>query len=113
MRGQGGAADRGVSDQSDADARRRGWLPDPVVVLAQDEAGLANLRALSSLGFIESDPAAPQVSVRAICSIILAGLVLLTGGTRGPLVSVAGGRAAGGGGGAVWGSWPRGSRGGA
>ena len=45
---------------------KEGLAPDPVVVLAQDEAGLANLRALSSLGFIESDPAAPQVSVRRL-----------------------------------------------
>ena len=64
---------------------KEGLAPDPVVVLAQDEAGLANLRALSSLGFIESDPAAPQVSVRRLLDHS-AGLVLLTGGTRGPLV---------------------------
>src|ERR1700759_2931353 len=37
--------------------------PDPVVLLAQDAVGLANLRALSSAGFIESDPAAPHVPI--------------------------------------------------
>ena len=62
-----------------------GLAPDPIVVLAQDEAGLANLRALSSFGFIESDPALPQIGLDRLLSHS-AGLILLTGGTRGPLV---------------------------
>src|SRR4051794_40401738 len=37
-------------------------LPDPVVLLAQDATGLANLQRLSSVGFLETDPACkPQV----------------------------------------------------
>src|SRR6201747_175359 len=30
--------------------------PDPVVLLAQNAAGMANLQRLSSLGFLETDP---------------------------------------------------------
>ncbi len=58
--------------------------PDPVVLLAQDAAGLANLQALSSLGFIESDPASPHLSLQTLLRHA-GGLVLLTGGTRGPV----------------------------
>ena len=65
-------------------ARGERLAPDPVVLLAQDAAGLANLQALSSLGFIESDPSAPQVSLETMLRHA-EGLVLLTGGTRGPL----------------------------
>jgi DNA polymerase III alpha subunit len=31
--------------------------PDPLVLLAQDAAGLANLQRLSSIGFLDTDPA--------------------------------------------------------
>ncbi len=58
--------------------------PDPVVLLAQDEAGLANLRILSSAGFLEADPAEPQIALAKLLDHA-AGLVLLTGGTRGPI----------------------------
>ena len=58
--------------------------PDPVVVLAQNPAGLANLQRLSSLGFIEADPAEPQVALDTLLDHA-EGLILLTGGTRGPL----------------------------
>src|SRR5580700_5628082 len=30
--------------------------PDPIVLLAQDDTGFANLRYLSSIGFLETDP---------------------------------------------------------
>ena len=30
--------------------------PDPLVLLARDAAGLANLQRLSSIGFLETDP---------------------------------------------------------
>src|SRR3954470_13439192 len=33
-----------------------GLPPDPVVLLAQDAAGLANLQRLSSFGFLDTDP---------------------------------------------------------
>ncbi len=62
-----------------------GMPSDPIVLLAQDETGLANLRALSSMGFIESDPGAPQVALARVLARS-AGLILLTGGTRGPVV---------------------------
>ena len=58
--------------------------PDPVVLLAQDAAGLANLQRLSSLGFTQSDPADPQLPLRTVLDHA-EGLILLTGGTRGPL----------------------------
>ena len=57
---------------------------DPLVLLAQDAAGLANLQALSSLGFIESDPAEPQLPIETLLRHA-GGLMLLTGGTRGPV----------------------------
>ncbi len=56
--------------------------PDPVVVLAQDDVGFANLRILSSTGFLESDPAAPQLPLARLLDHA-AGLILLTGGTGG------------------------------
>lgn len=56
----------------------------PIVLLAQNEKGLANLQYLSSEGFLKGDPADPCVSVDTICQYS-EGLFLLTGGTRGPL----------------------------
>ena len=58
--------------------------PDPVVLLAQNPEGLANLQRLSSLGFTTSDPADPQLALATVLEHS-AGLTLLTGGTRGPL----------------------------
>ncbi len=57
---------------------------DPVVLLAQDATGLANLQALSSRGFIDSDPSDPHLPIRVVLEHAR-GLVLLTGGTRGPI----------------------------
>ena len=61
-----------------------GLPPDPIVLLAQDAEGLANLQRLSSLGFTTSDPADPQLALRTVLDHST-GLILLTGGTRGPL----------------------------
>ncbi len=59
--------------------------PDPVVLLAQDAAGMANLQRLSSLGFLETDPTLkPQLPFTSIAEYA-AGLLLLTGGTTGPI----------------------------
>jgi DNA polymerase III subunit alpha len=58
--------------------------PDPIVLLAQDAAGLANLQRLSSNGFLETDPGLkPQLTLDAIAAHA-AGLILLTGGATGP-----------------------------
>ena len=65
-------------------ADRPNLPPDPVVLLAQDAAGLANLQRLSSLGFMQGDPADPQVPLRTLLDHA-GGLMLLTGGLRGPL----------------------------
>ncbi len=65
-------------------ADKAGLPPDPVVLLAQDQAGLANLLKLSTAGFMTSDPSDPQLPLQTLLDHN-AGLMLLTGGTRGPL----------------------------
>ncbi len=63
----------------------RALPPDPVVLLAQDAAGFANLQRLSSAGFIDGEPGQkPQVSLDTLAAHA-AGLLLLTGGALGPL----------------------------
>ncbi len=56
----------------------------PIVLLAQNETGLLNLQFLSSEGFLKGDPSDPFVSIETVCDYA-EGLILLTGGTRGPL----------------------------
>jgi DNA polymerase-3 subunit alpha len=63
--------------------------PDPVVLLAQTEAGLANLQHLSSDGFLAGDATVPQVLLDSVAARA-DGLFLLTGGTRGPLARLLG-----------------------
>jgi DNA polymerase-3 subunit alpha len=59
--------------------------PDPLVLLAQDAVGMANLQRLSSAGFLETDPTLkPQLPFARIAEHA-AGLLLLTGGTTGPI----------------------------
>ena len=59
--------------------------PDPVVLLAKDAEGFANLQRLSSAGFLETEPGLkPQLPFARIAAHA-AGLLLLTGGTQGPL----------------------------
>ena len=66
-------------------ARGERLAPDPVVLLAQDEAGFANLQRLSSRGYLETEPGQkPQVALDMLCGHA-AGLILLTGGANGPL----------------------------
>jgi DNA polymerase-3 subunit alpha len=67
-----------------ARAEKPGLAPDPVVLLAQNAVGLANLQSLSSAGFLESDPAAPQLDFARVAARA-EGVFLLTGGTRGPI----------------------------
>jgi DNA polymerase-3 subunit alpha len=67
--------------------------PDPIVLLAQDAAGTANLQRLSSLGFLDTDPGlGPQLACETIAAHA-AGLILLTGGATGPLGRLLSGRA--------------------
>jgi DNA polymerase-3 subunit alpha len=61
-----------------------GLTPDPVVLLAQNAVGLTNLQYLSSAGFLQSDPAAPELDFNTIAERA-EGLFLLTGGTSGAL----------------------------
>ncbi|MCQ8241413.1 DNA polymerase III subunit alpha [Rhizosaccharibacter radicis] len=58
--------------------------PEPVVVLAQDARGFDNLQRLSSAGFLDSDPADPCLTMDTLCGHA-EGLILLSGGTRGPI----------------------------
>jgi DNA polymerase-3 subunit alpha len=58
---------------------------DPMVLLAQDATGMANLQRLSSFGFLETDPTLKhQLPLERIAENA-AGLLLLTGGTTGPI----------------------------
>ena len=64
--------------------------PEPMVLLAQDAVGLANLQRLSSLGFLDTDPGLkPQLPFDTIAAHS-AGLILLTGGATGPLARLLG-----------------------
>ncbi|MBW4034528.1 MAG: PHP domain-containing protein, partial [Proteobacteria bacterium] len=59
--------------------------PDPLVLLAKDAAGFANLSKLSSASFLESETGnRPQISLDTLRSHH-EGLILLTGGRFGPL----------------------------
>jgi DNA polymerase-3 subunit alpha len=65
-------------------ADKPGLPADPIVLLAQTPEGLVNLQYLSSAGFLQSDPADPQLDFNLVAERS-AGLFLLSGGTRGPL----------------------------
>ncbi len=59
--------------------------PDPVVLLAQDAAGFANLQKLSSLSFLQTEAGSrPQLPLEVLLAHA-AGLFLLTGGPCGPV----------------------------
>ncbi|MCC7282018.1 MAG: PHP domain-containing protein, partial [Acetobacteraceae bacterium] len=59
--------------------------PDPLVLLAKDPAGVANLMRLSSASFLEAPAGAlPQLGLDRLCAHA-GGLMLLTGGAEGPL----------------------------
>ncbi|WP_372622101.1 DNA polymerase III subunit alpha [Falsiroseomonas sp.] len=59
--------------------------PDPIVALARDAAGLENLQRLSSAGFLGSDPSGQPCVTLETLGRHAQGLILLTGGTTGPL----------------------------
>jgi DNA polymerase III subunit alpha len=59
--------------------------PDPVVALAMEARGLDNLQRLSSQGFLGSDPSGRPCLKLATLLDHAAGLMLLTGGTTGPI----------------------------
>ncbi len=64
--------------------------PDPIVLLAQDEAGFANLQRLSSLGFLDTEPGQRPQLAFDVMAAHAAGLLLLTGGTTGPIARLVG-----------------------
>ena len=59
--------------------------PDPLVLLARDAAGLANLQRLSSIGFLDTDPSLKPSLPLDVIRTHAEGLFLLTGGTNGPI----------------------------
>ncbi|MSP01636.1 MAG: DNA polymerase III subunit alpha [Acetobacteraceae bacterium] len=58
---------------------------DPLVLLARDAAGLANLQRLSSIGFLDTDPSLKPSLALDVIRAHAEGLFLLTGGTTGPI----------------------------
>ncbi len=63
----------------------RALPPDPLVLLARDADGFANLQRLSSIGFLETEPGQkPQLALDTLAAHA-SGLLLLTGGTLGPI----------------------------
>ncbi len=59
--------------------------PDPLVLLARNPAGFANLQRLASKSFIETEAGLrPQIQLDVLCAHA-DGLFLLTGGTTGPI----------------------------
>ena len=58
--------------------------PAPLVLLAQNEAGYANLMKLNSCAYLDANGELPQVSVEEVVQHS-AGLICLTGGPDGPL----------------------------
>ena len=59
--------------------------PDPLVLLARDAAGLANLQKLSSISFLDTDPSLKPCLSLEVLRAHAGGLFLLTGGTAGPI----------------------------
>ncbi len=59
--------------------------PDPIVALAMNPAGLANLQRLSSRSFLADDPSGRPCLKLPVLLDHAEGLMLLTGGTLGPL----------------------------
>lgn len=59
--------------------------PDPIVALARDAAGLDNLQRLSSGGYLADDPSGEPCVTLDMLARHAPGLILLTGGTTGPL----------------------------
>jgi len=67
----------------------RAPAPRPLALLAQDEAGFANLMRLSSLNYLGCGAAEPHVTLAAL-EAHAAGLICLTGGAGGPLGALLG-----------------------
>jgi DNA polymerase-3 subunit alpha len=59
--------------------------PDPIVALAKDKVGLDNLQRLSSAGYLADDPSGEPCLTLETLAKNAQGLILLTGGTTGPL----------------------------
>jgi DNA polymerase-3 subunit alpha len=76
---------RAVTDESGRGGDPARFRPDPIVALARDAEGLDNLQRLSSAGFLGSDISGlPCLSLDTL-DRHRAGIILLTGGTTGPL----------------------------
>jgi len=76
---------RGVTDDAGRGGDPARHRPDPIVALARDAVGLDNLQRLSSAGFLGSDISGmPCIGLETL-DRYRGGLILLTGGTTGPL----------------------------
>jgi DNA polymerase III subunit alpha len=65
-------------------------VPDALVVLAMDAAGLDNLQKLSSHGYLRDDPSGRPAITLDLLREHAAGLFLLTGGSAGPIARLLG-----------------------
>jgi DNA polymerase-3 subunit alpha len=76
---------RGVTEEGGRGHDPNRLRPDPLVALAMDAQGLDNLQRLSSAGFLAADPSGEACIRLEDLAAHSAGLILLTGGTTGPL----------------------------
>ncbi|WP_137178623.1 DNA polymerase III subunit alpha [Roseomonas sp. AR75] len=76
---------RSATEDAGRAADPRYSRPDPIVALAKDAQGLENLQRLSSAGFLGSDPSGQPCITLDTLGAHAQGLILLTGGTTGPL----------------------------
>ncbi|MFA5122224.1 DNA polymerase III subunit alpha [Zavarzinia sp.] len=74
-----------IAPPGSADRAGRRPDPDPVVLLAQDRTGWANLMALSSAAYIDPDSGRPPEVTLERLAEHAAGLICLTGGAKGPI----------------------------
>ena len=76
---------RAVTEESSRGAEAQRSRAEPIVALAKDATGLDNLQRLSSAGYMAGDLSGqPSIAIETL-GAHAAGLILLTGGTLGPL----------------------------
>ncbi|PWR25592.1 DNA polymerase III subunit alpha [Zavarzinia aquatilis] len=74
-----------IAPPGSADRAGRRPDPDPVVLLAQNAAGLANLLKLSSAAYVEAEAGRPPEVGLDTLAAHTEGLLCLTGGAKGPV----------------------------
>jgi len=76
---------RGATEETGRASDPQRSRPDPIVALAKDKVGLENLQRLSSAGYLAYDGAGEACITLETLGRHAEGLILLTGGTTGPL----------------------------